>query len=121
MLELIIFVIIIVVILNKNKKKPAQNPSRQTPPIAAAPSPKKPAFSQTSVNKQEPPKEEGRTFIQPTKPYRPARNAGERYEEWTPVPEGKKVCCCGYCGADNLIPKNSDPSSYTCYFCREEL
>ena len=107
MLELIIFVIIIVVILNKNKKKPAQNPSRQTPPIAAAPSPKPPAISPTAVNHP--------------KPYRPARNAGERYEEWTPVPEGKKVCRCGYCGADNLIPKNSDPSSYTCYFCREEL
>ncbi len=64
---------------------------------------------------------ETRTFIEPTKPYRPARNAGERYEEWMPVPDGKQVCHCGYCGADNLIPKHSDPKNYTCYFCREEL
>ncbi len=53
--------------------------------------------------------------------YRRAANAGERYEEWMPVPEGKRVCRCGYCGADNLIPKNSDPKDYTCYFCREDL
>lgn len=64
---------------------------------------------------------ERRTFIEPTKPYRPAHNAGERYEEWMPVPEGKRVCRCGYCGADNLIPKHSDPGNFTCYFCREEL
>lgn len=64
---------------------------------------------------------ETRTFVEPSKSYRPAPNAGERYEEWMPVPEGKQVCRCGYCGADNLIPKRSDPKNYSCYFCREEL
>lgn len=62
-----------------------------------------------------------RTFIEPTKPYRPSRNAAERYEQWFPIPEGKEVCRCGYCGADNLISKRGSRSQYTCYFCREEL
>ena len=66
-------------------------------------------------------KTSARTFIEPTKRYRAPHNAGERYEEWMPVPEGKKVCRCGYCAADNLIPKGADPGNYTCYFCREEL
>ena len=35
--------------------------------------------------------------------------------------KGKRVCRCGYCAADNLIPKGADPGNYTCYFCREEL
>ena len=62
-----------------------------------------------------------RTFVEPSRPYRAPHNAGERYEEWMPVPEGKKVCRCSYCAADNLIPKGADPSHYSCYFCREEL
>ena len=62
-----------------------------------------------------------RSFIEPTKRYRAPHNAGERYEEWMSVPEGKRVCRCGYCAADNLIPKGADPGNYTCYFCREEL
>ena len=62
-----------------------------------------------------------RTFVEPTKLYRAPHNTGERYEEWMPVPDGKKVCRCGYCAADNLIPKGANPSNYTCYFCREEL
>lgn len=126
MLELIIFIIIIVVILNKNKQKQAKKPSRKEPPVVASPSPKKTSPSKTTASKQEkkkpePAKEKERTFIQPTRPYRPAHNAGERYEEWMPVPDGKEVCRCGYCGADNLIPRHSNRSQYTCYFCREEL
>ena len=111
MLELIIFVIIIVVILNKSKEKQAQNSSRRTPSAEVPPAPKKTPPSRT----------EERTFVQPSKPYRPAYNAAERHEEWMPVPDGKEVCRCGYCGADNLIPRNSDPGRYTCYFCRQEL
>lgn len=62
-----------------------------------------------------------RSFVEPSRPYRAPHNAGERYEDWMPVPDGKKVCRCSYCAADNLIPKGANPSNYTCYFCREEL
>lgn len=60
-------------------------------------------------------------FVKPSKPYRPSLQAGERYEEWIPVPAGKRVVRCSYCGADNLISEKQDPSHCTCYFCREEL
>lgn len=148
MFEIIILIIIIVVISQSTRKK---NRTRQTPPFTAQPqrpgtsSPPRPVQSSKSYSKKarkkvpktselsrksqtsapgRPQAEESlenRTFIEPTRPYRPARNAGERYEEWMTVPEGKTVCRCGYCGADNLIPKHSDPKNYTCYFCREEL
>ncbi len=65
--------------------------------------------------------EESRTYVQPSKPYRPARNAAERYEEWIPLSAGKEVVRCSYCGAENQIPKGSSPGHFTCYFCREEL
>ena len=148
MLEIIVFIIIVLAVIQSSKKK---NQQRRTPPFTARTDmPERPASSETprpqktaqktswrkqqkkTASKQniyssspaaaqaEQPLET-RTFIEPTKPYRPARNAGERYEEWMPVPEGKTVCHCGYCGADNLIPKHSDPKNYTCYFCREEL
>ncbi len=65
--------------------------------------------------------EESRTYVQPSKPYRPAHNAAERYEDWMPLSGGKEVICCPYCGAENQIPAGSDPGRFTCYFCREEL
>ncbi len=128
MLEIIVFIIIIAVIIKKNKKK---GQTRQTPPFTASQKPPKKVWKKT-VSAPKPEESspirprtdeplEHRTFIDPTEPYRPAHNAGERYEEWMPVPEGKRVCRCGYCGADNLIPKHSDPGKFTCYFCREEL
>lgn len=148
MLEIIVFIIIIMAVVQSSKKK---NTRRQAPPFTARPQrlsgsfssrpaqPSKPLVSGARQKKQKKNasgrKAEGaspvqasggqsaetRTFIEPTRPYQPARNAGERYEEWMSVPEGKRVCHCGYCGADNLIPKHSDPKNYTCYFCREEL
>lgn len=71
---------------------------------------------------QNPPEEKSdRTFVEPSRSYRPSANSGERYEEWMSVPAGKKVVRCGYCGADNLISEKQDPRRCTCYFCREEL
>lgn len=84
--------------------------------------PKKPSKSVYAKKMPAPPKrEEERTFVEPTKPYRPSVNSGEHYEEWMPVPAGKRVVHCGYCGADNLISEKQDPHQCTCYFCREEL
>lgn len=84
--------------------------------------PKKPSKSVYAKKTPAPPKrEEERTFVEPAKPYRPSVNSGEHYEEWMPVPAGKKVVHCGYCGADNLISEKQDPHQCTCYFCREEL
>lgn len=121
MIEIIVFIIIIAVVIKNSKKK---SQPRQTPPFTAGQKKplrrQKPEAPLPASSKADEPME-GRTFIEPAKPYRPAYNAGERYEEWMPVPEGKRVCHCGYCGADNLIPKHSDPKNFTCYFCREEL
>lgn len=75
---------------------------------------KSPSYSFETASSQ-------RSYVEPTKPYRPLRNAGLRYESWDPIPEGRKVCRCGYCGADNLIPRGANPCDYSCYFCREEL
>ena len=220
MIEIIVFIIIISVISNKTKRN--RNSSRQTPPIVVSPAPKKPALSQSEVNRRvnqqifhtENPKdrvtlynrflltdryqnmekiahelgiskhrvlreiqalkkeghyqnieideenyrliypplerkqtsgsrpktqsrpaqasvapkrvevktmEQERTFVEPSKPYRPARNAGQRHEDWMPVPEGKQVVQCHYCGAKNLLPRGTNSRQYTCYFCREEL
>lgn len=91
------------------------------PSARRASSPKKPA-SPVKKPLQNPPKEKtGRTFAEPSMPYRPAANSGERYEEWMSVPAGKRVVRCSYCGADNLISEKQDPRHCTCYFCREEL
>lgn len=115
----IIFIIIVFMIIKKIKSgtKPAP---RHTQPTISASIPKAPPISskRTSVP---PKKEEERTFIEPTKPYRPAVNSGERYEEWMAVPAGKRVVHCNYCGADNLISEKQAPHRCTCYFCREEL
>ena len=101
MIEIVIFVIIMVIVSQNNKKK-------------------KKAATQTTAPKQPTPKKEY-SHVEPTKAYRAARNAAERYEEWFPVPEGKKVVRCGYCAANNLIPRERRRDQYTCYFCREEL
>lgn len=79
-----------------------------------------PAASRTSKAQPEK-KSETQTFVQPSAPYRPPVHSGERYEEWMPVPAGKRVIRCEYCGADNLISEKQDPHHCTCYFCREEL
>lgn len=62
-----------------------------------------------------------RTFVKPSKSYRPSSDSGERYEEWMSVPPGKRVVRCSYCGADNLISEKQDAHSCSCYFCREDL
>ena len=149
--EIIIFIVIFRAILDskKNRQRKQQNSQGTTPPVVNRPAatpykppvPNKPATkkqktgwtprpekTKTAVpnrpNREKeasPAEASARTFIEPTRRYRAPHNAGERYEEWMPVPEGKRVCRCGYCAADNLIPKGADPGNYTCYFCREEL
>lgn len=100
------------------KGRPASR-TEQTIYKKAKKSPKPPV---RPLSQETAPKEAAeRTFIEPSKPYRPARNAAERYEEWMEVPPGKEVVRCGYCAADNLIPAKADPHRFTCYFCREEL
>ena len=99
MFEIILFIIIIIAVGQASKKKRGSASSASVPNTDRSGAASSDVFSS----------------------YRRAANAGERYEEWMPVPEGKRVCRCGYCGADNLIPKNSDPKDYTCYFCREDL
>ena len=44
----------------------------------------------------------------------------ERLYEGSSVPEGKRCCICGYCGAENLVPM-VPRERYSCYFCREPL
>lgn len=43
-----------------------------------------------------------------------------RYLEGDPIPDYMNVCKCGYCGAENLLPKNAR-AEYKCYFCREDI
>ncbi len=142
--EIIIFIVIIRAFRDSRKNRerkqnsvpnqPAAAPYK--PPVPNKPASKKqkpgwtpkPAKTRTAVpNRPNPDKEKVPTatpsasYSEPAKRYQPPHNTGERYEEWMPVPEGKKVCRCGYCGADNLIPKGADPGNYACYFCREEL
>ena len=145
--EIIVFIVIIRAFAASKKNAQRKQGSRPATPNQPAASPYKPPVPNKPASKKQktgwtpkpektktvvpnrpnPAKEassaeaSARTFIEPTKRYRAPHNAGERYEEWMPVPEGKKVCRCGYCAADNLIPKGADPGNYTCYFCREEL
>lgn len=44
----------------------------------------------------------------------------ERLFEGSSIPEGKRCCICGYCGAQNLVPM-MPKEQYSCYFCREPL
>ena len=48
-------------------------------------------------------------------------NYAERYIMGDPVPKGKKMVFCAYCGAENLIPTYSTAKDYNCYFCREDM
>lgn len=43
-----------------------------------------------------------------------------RHLDGDAVPQGKRVVCCGYCGAENLVPV-AQRTRYSCYFCREPL
>lgn len=86
-----------------------------------ASSPKKPAPSPKEPAPKPPREAPERTFVKPSKSYRPSSDSGERYEEWMSVPPGKRVVRCSYCGADNLISEKQDPHRCSCYFCREDL
>lgn len=44
----------------------------------------------------------------------------ERLYEGDNVPQGRRLCVCGYCGAENLIPTMAR-ERFCCYFCREPL
>ena len=44
----------------------------------------------------------------------------ERLYEGDSVPQGRKLCVCGYCGAENLLPMMAR-EQFCCYFCREPL
>lgn len=43
-----------------------------------------------------------------------------RHLDGDAIPQGKRVVCCGYCGAENLVPMVPG-TRYSCYFCRERL
>ena len=45
----------------------------------------------------------------------------ERYLPGDMIPQGRRLVCCGYCNAENLIPERDNPKRYNCYFCRETL
>lgn len=45
----------------------------------------------------------------------------ERYLLGDMIPKGRRLICCGYCNAENLIPERDNPKRYNCYFCRETL
>lgn len=47
-------------------------------------------------------------------------DVAERLLEGDPIPQGKKLVNCGYCGAENLVPM-MPRTRYSCYFCREAL
>ena len=36
------------------------------------------------------------------------------------IPQGRQLCVCGYCGAENLLPQ-ATREQFCCYFCREPL
>lgn len=44
----------------------------------------------------------------------------ERLYEGDSVPQGRRLCVCGYCGAENLLPMVAR-EHFCCYFCREPL
>lgn len=45
----------------------------------------------------------------------------ERYLPGDVIPPGRRLVCCSYCNAENLIPERDNPKRYNCYFCRETL
>lgn len=133
--EMIIIIVMIRALRDSKKNKqrkqmPASKPSVPNKPASGkqktgwTPTAKKPKTvvpNQPNPEKEKATAEAAQRFSEPAKRYQPPAYSGERYEEWMPVPEGKKVCRCGYCAADNLIPKAANPKDYSCYFCREEL
>lgn len=134
--EIIIFIVIVRALRDSKKNKQRKQASAPKPPVPNQPAPQKAKTGWTPTQKKpktvvpnqpNPEKkkaavgEAARTFVEPVRPVNKVHTAGERYEEWMPVPDGKKVCRCGYCAADNLIPKGANPKDYSCYFCREEL
>ncbi len=52
--------------------------------------------------------------------YKGKRTVAVRLMEGDPVPEGYRGIACHYCGAVNLVKKNS-PAKHSCYFCREPI
>ena len=48
------------------------------------------------------------------------RSVALRLMEGDPVPEGYQGVACHYCGAVNMIKKNS-AAKHSCYFCREPI
>lgn len=44
----------------------------------------------------------------------------ERLYEGDSVPQDRRLCVCGYCGAENLLPMTVR-EQFCCYFCREPL
>ncbi|MCR5654019.1 MAG: hypothetical protein K6G07_00040 [Lachnospiraceae bacterium] len=45
---------------------------------------------------------------------------GGRYLLGDPIPNGQRIVCCSYCGAENLVNYNYS-GGCDCYFCRTEL
>lgn len=106
--------------------KYATGPARTAPQTRRTNTPK-PAASASSSAKAETPKDTASreeelelTYIQPSEPYRPDRNAGKRHEPWMQLPPHSQAVTCHYCGACNAVPLGRR-TKYTCYFCREEL
>ena len=67
-----------------------------------------------------------RTVEKKTTVSRQAKSTTEMLEEkrYLPgdmIPKGRRLVCCGYCNAENLIPERDNPKRYNCYFCRETL
>lgn len=48
------------------------------------------------------------------------RPVGGRYMLGDPVPQGMKIVCCGYCGAENVV-RIDYRGDRDCYFCRTRL
>ena len=37
------------------------------------------------------------------------------------IPPGMRMCNCGYCGAENVLPQGLSQREFHCYFCHEQL
>lgn len=48
------------------------------------------------------------------------RSVGGRYLLGDPIPQGMKIVCCEYCGAENVV-KIAYRGDRDCYFCRTRL
>lgn len=106
-------------LLYTTASKYATRPTDTPPAKRTVPKPAKAVTSASAVSAEKD-EELELNYVQPSDPYRPARNAGIRHEEWMQLPPHTQAVKCGYCGAGNAIPIGRR-SKYTCYFCREEL